>query len=101
MKEFIEYKHMSRVGEAEHRWMRSERSEGRAWFLIDLMVRRRFLYDFFCTKHRIHQEASVEHKGSEIIIINYVVRPGRMCSIVLMDSVCISECLVVVSRESM
>ena len=28
MKEFTEYKHMSRVGEAEHRWMRSERSEG-------------------------------------------------------------------------
>ena len=27
----------------------------------------------------------MEHKGSEIIIINYVVRPGRMYSIVLMD----------------
>ena len=33
MKEFIEYKRMSRVGEAEHRWMRSERSEGRGLVL--------------------------------------------------------------------
>ena len=33
MKEFIEYKHMSRVGEAEHRWMRSERSERRGLVL--------------------------------------------------------------------